>query len=142
MKAGDLMQGGQIEYRETKDFSATELHRLFGSVGWLSANYAERLEKAMRGSSWVISAWDGDRLAGLANVLADGELTAYVHYLLVDAEYHGLGIGKELALRIRERYADCLYIVLIVESGKNVPFYEKLGFKVTEGATPMDVTKL
>lgn len=131
-----------IEYRETQDFTADELHKLFSSVGWLSANYPERLVSAMRGSSWVISAWDGDRLAGLANVLADGELTAYVHYLLVDADYHGHGIGKELALRIKEKFSDCLYIVLIVESSKNVSFYESLGFKVTKGATPMDVTKL
>ena len=129
-----------IVYKETTEFHEAELFRLFDSVGWVSARYAARLVKAMRGSSAVISAWDGGRLVGLVNALDDGELTAYIHYLLVDPAYQGQGIGRHLACAIRNRYAHCLYTVLIVEDTKNIPFYEKLGFRVTAGATPMDVT--
>lgn len=129
-----------ITYRETRDFTADALFRLFDSVGWSSANYPHRLVRAMQGSSCVISAWDGDRLAGLVNVLDDGEMTAYVHYLLVDRQYHGVGIGKKLALAVKEKYKDYLYIVLVVESRENTAFYERLGFRITRGATPMDIT--
>lgn len=129
-----------ITYSDTKNFTAEELYQLFSSVGWFSANYPDRLVRAMRGSSSVVSAWDSDRLVGLVNVLDDGELTAYIHYLLVDSDYHGLGIGKKLALMVKEKYADYLYIVLIVEDKDNISFYENLGFQITMGATPMDVT--
>lgn len=51
-----------IEYKDTKEFSASELQRLFLSVNWESGNYPEKLVKAMRNSTHVISAWDQDRL--------------------------------------------------------------------------------
>ena len=70
-----------IQYRTDKNFEAEQLKELFSSVNWLSANYSERLVKALYNSSTVISAWDGEKLIGLINVLDDGELTAYVHYL-------------------------------------------------------------
>lgn len=45
-----------IEYKDTKEFSASQLQRLFLSVNWESGNYPEKLEKAMRNSTHVISA--------------------------------------------------------------------------------------
>lgn len=45
-----------IIYKDTKDFSPTELKELFLSVGWVSANYPERLVTALKNSSTVISA--------------------------------------------------------------------------------------
>lgn len=32
-------------------------------------------------SSTVITTWDGGRLVGLARLLDDGELVAYMHYM-------------------------------------------------------------
>jgi ribosomal protein S18 acetylase RimI-like enzyme len=131
-----------IEYRETKAFTATELEELFLSVGWLSGSYPLRLEKAINHSDTVISAWDGNQLAGLINALDDGELTAYAHYLLVNPKYHGLGIGKELVARLKNKYEGYLYLILIAEEKKNIAFYEQYGFKVVEGATPLSITTL
>ena len=63
-----------IQYRTDKNFEAEQLKELFSSVNWLSANYSERLVKALYNSSTVISAWDGEKLIGLINALDDGEL--------------------------------------------------------------------
>lgn len=131
-----------ITYRETKAFHKDELFELFHSVGWLSANYPERLVKAINGSDTVISAWDGGRLVGLVNALDDGELTAYAHYLLVNPAYHGMGIGSELARRLKVRYAGYLYLILVAEKQENVAFYEKHGFAVADGATPIQLRTL
>lgn len=38
-------------------------------------------------SQTVLTAWDGERLVGLARVLDDSELVAFVHYVLVHPEY-------------------------------------------------------
>ena len=75
-----------IEYTDEKRFSVEDTERLFLSVGWVSGKYPQRLHKALMGSSTVFTAWDGDRLAGLVRVLDDGELTAYMHYVLVDPD--------------------------------------------------------
>lgn len=84
----------EITYRDTKNYIAKDLQDLFQPVGWLSANYPERLKKAIDNSETVFTAWDDGKLVGLINAIDDSELTAYVHYLCVDPAYQGQGIGK------------------------------------------------
>lgn len=130
-----------IEYKDTKEFTAEELERLFLSVKWSSGAYPGRLVVALRNSDTVLSAWDGQRLVGLINVLDDSIMTAYIHYLLVDPEYQGHGIGRELTRQVLDRYKDYLRILLVsYEDG--VAFYESLGFKTGHGKYPMFVTTL
>lgn len=131
-----------IDYRETRVFSSSQLQELFLSVGWISGNYPARLEKAINNSDTVISAWDGSELVGLINAIDDGELTAYAHYLLINPNYQGMGIGKELVYRLKKRYEGYLYLLLIAEDKKNISFYEHYGFKIVEGATPLSITTL
>lgn len=73
----------KIEYKETKDFTEKEVEQLFLSVNWLSGRYPDRLIKALKGSSLVITAWDGSKLVGLLRGIDDGEMVAFLHYLLV-----------------------------------------------------------
>ncbi|HOA79434.1 MAG TPA: GNAT family N-acetyltransferase, partial [Defluviitaleaceae bacterium] len=85
-----------IEYKNIKDFEVEQLRDLFLSVKWDSGNYPEKLKVAMKNSSSVYSAWDGDKLVGLVNCLSDGIMTAYIHFLLVHPDYQSKGIGKKL----------------------------------------------
>ena len=98
-----------ITYKIDKIFHEKELKDLFSSVNWLSANYADRLVKALQNSETVISAWDDEKLVGLINAIDDGELTAYAHYLLVNPEYQKMGIGRELIERLKKKYEGYLY---------------------------------
>ena len=90
----------------------------------------------MKNSSTVVTAWSGEELVWLVRVLDDGELVAYIHYLLVNPKYQGNGIAAHLVKYIKEKYKNYLYIELMPDE-KNVPFYEKYGFKVMEGGTAM-----
>ena len=81
-----------IQYKESKDFTKEDIEDLFLSVNWLSGKYPERLHKSLMGSSTVITAWDKDKLVGLIRVLDDSEMTAFLHYLLVNPKYQGNGI--------------------------------------------------
>ena len=83
----------QIVYTERKKFTQKQVQELFLSVDWVSGEYPERLYKALMHSSTVITAWDGEQLVGLVRVLDDSEMTAYMHYVLVDPRYHGRGIA-------------------------------------------------
>ncbi|MBR1815624.1 MAG: GNAT family N-acetyltransferase [Lachnospiraceae bacterium] len=126
-----------IIYKTIKEYSQNDLKELFASVGWVSADYSDRLVKAIANSDTVISAWDKEKLVGLINVLDDGDLTAYVHYLLIRPDYQNSGIGKELIRQLKSIYKDYLYICLTAENKEVVPFYEKQGFRVVEGGLPM-----
>lgn len=122
-----------IIYKKDNSYSIDDVKELFLSVKWISGKYPERLKKALDNCETVITAWDGNRLAGLVNAIDDGELTAYVHYLCVNPEYQGTGIGKELLKQIKEKYKDYLYIILIAENEGLVGYYKKNGFKYMDG---------
>ena len=95
----------------------------------------------MRNSSSVFTAWDGKTLVGLINVLDDGVMTAYVHYLLIMPEYQRMGIGEKLVKMVTDNYKDYLRIVLIAYE-KEVGFYKHCGFEVGEEKFPMFITTL
>ena len=131
-----------ITYRETKDFSAQELERLFLSVGWDSGRYPEQLRRGMKNSGQVISAWDGDRLVGLVRGLDDGETVAFLHYLLVDPAYQGQHIGRELMKRILEKYKRMLHIKIIPSDPETIPFYQRFGFVAGGSYTAMELNQM
>ena len=128
-----------IKYTEEKTFTQDQVQELFKSVGWISAEYPQRLHKALMNSQTVLTAWDGDRLVGLTRVLDDSELVAFVHYVLVHPEYQGQKIAGNMVEYIRDKYKDYLYIEGMPEDSKNVAFYERHGFHVMEGGTPIQI---
>lgn len=128
-----------IKYTEEKTFTQDQLQELFKSVGWISAEYPQRLHKALMNSQTVLTAWDGERLVGLARVLDDSELVAFVHYVLVHPEYQGQKIAGNMVEYIRDKYKNYLYIEGMQEDSKNVAFYVRHGFHVMEGGTPIQI---
>ncbi len=130
-----------IKYKNTHDFTESDLQDLFLSVEWSSGHFPDKLVIAMQNFERVYSAWDGDRLIGLICAMDDGIMTAYIHYLLVRPEYQGQGIGKRLIGMTKEAYKDYLRIVIVAYNDE-VSFYEACGFKKSEDSSPMFITEL
>lgn len=128
-----------ITYTDKKEFSTSDLQQLFQSVNWLSANYPERLKKALGNCETVFTAWDNEQLVGLVNAIDDGELTAYVHYLCVNPEFQGQGIGSLLLDKIKEKYKDYLYIIVIAENEGLIKFYSQNGFQQGNGSYVFEI---
>lgn len=85
------------------------------------------------------TAWDGPRLVGLARALDDGELVAYLHYVLVDPAYQGQGIASGLIAQMKERFRNYLYLEVMPEESKNVTFYERQGFTLMQDGVAMKI---
>lgn len=126
-----------IEYKTTKIFNEEKLKRLFLSVGWESGNYPEKLVRAMRNSTHVISAWDGNKLVGLVRALDDGETVAFLHYLLVDPAYQGQHIGDGLMKRMMSHFENLLYVKVMPSDPETIKFYEKYGFRQYDNYSAM-----
>lgn len=122
-----------IKYTDEKCFTQSQIQELFQSVNWLSANYPERLLKALNNCETVVTAWESNRLVGLINAIDDGELTAYVHYLCVRPEYQKCGIGKELLRQVKNKYKNYLYLLLLAENEPLIEYYQKNGFEEKSG---------
>ena len=96
---------------------------------------------AMQNFHTVYSAWDGDKLVGMVCVMDDGIMNAYVHYLLVDPNYHGKTIGRTLVDMVKEKYKDYMRIVVVVYDEEQ-RFYENCGFQKSKDASAMFITSL
>ncbi|NNF56997.1 MAG: GNAT family N-acetyltransferase [Rhodothermaceae bacterium] len=91
---------------------------------------ADQLQQAFEATQLVLSAWQADRLIGLARVLTDGVQVAYLCDLAVEPDVQGLGIGKQL---INEVMARCEGAELVLrDSNLSTGFYEHLGFQPIE----------
>lgn len=88
------------------------------------------IERMFEASSLVLSAWQGDRLVGLARVLTDGVLFSFLCDLAVEPDVQGYGIGKKL---IDDVLARCKGTELVLrDSDMSTGFYQRLGFRRVE----------
>jgi ribosomal protein S18 acetylase RimI-like enzyme len=128
-----------ITYRTDKEVEPNKLEDLFLSVNWPLGHQPEKLQRAFSCSDQVITAWDGEKLVGLVNTIADGSVTAFIPFLLVNPKYQKLGIGGELIEMILSSYESYERIVLLTEKD-TVDFYKKCGFVDAQGIHSMMIT--
>jgi predicted N-acetyltransferase YhbS len=97
------------------------------------------LVRAFSSSDQVITAWDGGKLVGLVNTIADESVTTFIPYLLVNPEYQKQRIGGTLIGMIVSAYEGYERIVLLTEKD-SVDFYKKCGFVDAQGIHSMMIT--
>ena len=119
-----------IEYIEEKPDSRAYF-QLFESTGWNAVYKADQAElnRAIEGSWYVLSAYDGDKLIGFGRVVSDGVLYAMIYDMIVKSSHQGKGIGTAILEKLiakckRHRLRD---VQLFSAKGK-VQFYRKRGF--------------
>ena len=130
------MNSDAIQLSTDSDVPVEQLVELYTSVGWLAYTNDEQrpyLLKAIQNSTHVVTAWDGDKLVGLARCLSDDVSICYLQDILIHPEYQRLGIGRKLLLNCIERFAHVRMKVLITDDEERQKrFYESLGYKNTK----------
>ena len=125
---------------ENKNLDRNKVIDLYKSNKWSSAEKPDELMKALENSHSLISAWDGDKLIGLANAISDGFLVVYYPHLLVLPEYQGRGIGKMIMKRMQEIYGN-FHQQILVTDGRAIEFYANCGFVKAGSCEPMWIYK-
>jgi GNAT superfamily N-acetyltransferase len=125
-----------IEFRESRAIQPESVVALYRALAWSAAEKPDALHRALIGSHSLVTAWEGERLAGLGNAISDGHLVVYYPHLLVHPEYQGRGIGTELMRRLMARYRGFHQHILVAD-GRAVEFYRKCGFERAGKTEPM-----
>lgn len=76
----------------------------------------------------VITAWDGDKLVGIARALSDFAYCCYLSDLAVDKEYQNQGIGHELVNEVQKLIGEESNLVLL-SAPEAIEYYPKIGFE-------------
>ncbi|MCW5838950.1 MAG: GNAT family N-acetyltransferase [Anaerolineales bacterium] len=89
---------------------------------------AARMARMLQHANLTVSAWDGEKLVGIARSVTDWAYCCYLSDLAVDASQQRGGIGKQL---IRETQAalepDAKIILLAAPAA--VGYYPRIGFE-------------
>jgi predicted N-acetyltransferase YhbS len=93
----------------------------------------DRIRRMVEGGNLIVTAWDGDRLVGIARALTDFSYCCYLSDLAVDAPYQRQGIGKELVRRVREAIGE-ESMLLLLSAPEAMEYYPKLGFEKATNA--------
>lgn len=130
------MNDPKIQIKVRNDLPFDQLLALYESVGWNAYTNEQRrseLQKAVLNSTYVVSAWYGDTLIGLARGLSDDSSIFFLQDILVRPDFQRQGIGKQLLMNCLERFKHVRSRVLLTDDeGKQFRFYKSLGFKNTK----------
>ena len=78
-------------------------------------------------SNLVVSAWDSDKLVGIARCMTDFHYACYLSDLAVSEKYQKLGIGKQLQVLTQDQLGPRCKLILIAAPAAN-SYYEHIGF--------------
>jgi predicted N-acetyltransferase YhbS len=82
----------------------------------------------LRHANLLCTAWDGDRLVGVARSVTDFEFCCYLSDLAVDVAYQKRGIGRELIALTKSRLGSRAMLILLA-APKAEKYYPKIGFE-------------
>ena len=86
------------------------------------------LEDMLTNANLMITAWDQEKLVGIARTLTDFSYVAYLADLAVDEQYQKQGIGKQLVEETKSRLgSECMVVLLAAPKAND--YYQKIGFE-------------
>ncbi|MBD3920068.1 GNAT family N-acetyltransferase [Paenibacillus sp. PR3] len=123
-----------ITYSTTNNVTAEQLSQLFERSGMKRPIHdLPRLQTMLDNADITVSAWDGDRLVGIARAITDYAYCCYLSDLAVDGDYQKHGIGSKLVDEVRQVIGELCSLILISAPGA-MEYYPKIGFTLSDKA--------
>ncbi|MCI0450105.1 MAG: GNAT family N-acetyltransferase [Chlorobi bacterium] len=118
-----------ITYKVNAKIEPHQLAELFESSG-IKRPYDDlsRIKKMIDNANLIVTAWDGDKLVGVARAVSDFAYSTYLSDLAVDKEYQRHGIGHELVNEVQKQIGEESNIVLLA-APDSMEYYPKIGFE-------------
>lgn len=118
-----------ITYKTNAKLEAHELSDLFKASGIKRpVEDLNRVKNMIDNANLLVTAWDGEKLVGVARALSDLSYCCYLSDLAVDKEYQNQGIGHELVNEIQKLIGEESNLVLL-SAPEAMEYYPKIGFE-------------
>ena len=95
------------------------------------------IEGMINNSNLVVTAWDKQKLIGVARSMTDYHYACYLSDLAVDKAYQKCGIGKQLQLHTQQQLGPECKLILIAAPDAN-DYYPHIGFSHVERCWILD----
>ena len=128
----------QLTYRVNAPVTTQMVADLFRASGIRRpVDDLPRIQKMLDHANLTITAWDGEKLVGIARALTDFSFCCYLSDLAVDKAYQKQGIGKELVRRVLEAIGEEA-ILLLLAAPEATEYYPHIGFQQVNRAWAID----
>lgn len=120
----------EIAYRLGNDLDLDEVIELYrdSTLGERRpVGERDRMARMLSAANLVVTAWDGELLAGIARSLSDFAWTTYLADLAVRASHQRQGIGKELVRRTRAQAPRATLVLLAAPKAEG--YYPRIGMR-------------
>lgn len=132
-----------IRYSHNADISVEQAIILYKASSLGERRPVDRpdiFEGMINNADVTVTAWDGDKLVGIARSLSDHSYVAYLADLVVHEDYQKQGIGKELIEATRQQLGpECMLVLLAAP--KAAEYYPRLGFEHNPRAWTLTANK-
>lgn len=117
-----------ILYCDDRRISPEQLAEVFRKSGIRRpVDDLPRMADMLRHANVLVTAWDGERLVGVARGLSDFSYCCYLSDLAVDERYQKRGIGRSLIERVRAAIGD-ESMLLLLAAPEAMAYYPRVGF--------------
>lgn len=123
-----------IDYRVGNDLDldqVIELYRASTLGARRPVDDRERMKRMLAEANLVVTAWDGDRMAGIARSLSDFAFCTYLSDMAVHLDYQRHGIGKELMRRTQSEGGRATIFLFAAPAAAE--YYPHVGFTAGNG---------
>lgn len=118
----------EITYRSDVMPTPEQVIELYNNAGLpRPTDDPERIKKMFENSNLVVTAWDGDKLAGVSRTITDWVWSSYLADLAVSPDHQKWGIGKKLIEMTREKIGE-QSMILLLSVPTAMSYYPKIGF--------------
>ena len=118
-----------IDYRTGNDLeleTVIELYRASTLGRRRPVDDSGRMAAMLRHANLVVTAWDGELLAGISRALTDSVYVTYLSDLAVRVSHQRLGIGRELIRRTQAAAPQAKIVLLAAPAAED--YYPRVGF--------------
>jgi len=125
-----------IRYETSRQISADEFTDLLKRSTLAERRPVEDpkcIQAMLQHANLLCTAWDGEKLVGIARSVTDFEYCCYLSDLAVDEKYQKTGIGKQLIGLTKSKLGDRTTIILL-SAPKAEAYYPKIGFDAHRSA--------
>ena len=102
---------------------------------WAKERTLAGLAIAISNSKPVVTVWDRDRLIGHARATSDGIYRATIWDVVIDPDYRGAGLGRQLVQTVLAHPNVCDVERVYLMTTHQQKFYEQIGFEQNSSAT-------
>ena len=123
-----------IHYKINVPLATLDILRVYNGSGIRRPTHdVPRIEKMFAQANLIASAWEDDKLIGIARALTDHSYCCYLSDLAVDLGYQRQGIGHQLIQTIRNQLSDQVSLILL-SAPNAMDYYPKVGFTALTNA--------